>query len=196
MEQWRVGTTPPVGTFRSEHGQHASRGDTLKQTAFQPGDRVVLPPYGIGVVRGTCLRPVSGQSHAYYQVEFPNTSSKAFVPVAAPDIAGMRAALTARDMPALLDSLKTSSLNLPRQWAARHRRVTEILVGGNPFELAILTCELRRWNVERGLPDLDRQAFRRAIKLLEQEVSGLQDQGAQDVQNLLVHAWNETPQST
>ncbi|WP_221091574.1 CarD family transcriptional regulator [Deinococcus aquaedulcis] len=166
----------------------------MKQTAFQPGDRVVLPPYGIGVVRGTCLRPVAGEAHAYYQVEFPNTASQAFVPVASPDGAGMRAALTAHDMPALLESLKTSRLNLPRQWAARHRRVTEILVSGNPFELAILTCELRRWNVERGLPDLDRQAFRRAIKLLEQEVSGLQDPGAQDVQLLLSHAWNENPQ--
>ena len=167
----------------------------MKQTAFEPGDRVVLPPYGIGVVSSVCLRPVAGEDQAYYQVDFPNTSSRAFVPVASPDIAGMRAALTARDMPALLDSLKTSRLNLPRQWAARHRRVTEILVSGNPFELAILTCELRRWNVERGLPDLDRQAFRRAIKLLEQEVSGLQDDGAQDVQQLLVHAWTETPQT-
>ncbi|WP_189070491.1 CarD family transcriptional regulator [Deinococcus radiotolerans] len=166
----------------------------MKQTAFEPGDRVVLPPYGIGVVSSVCLRPVAGEDQAYYQVDFPNTASRAFVPVASPDIAGMRAALTAHDMPALLDSLKTSRLNLPRQWAARHRRVTEILVSGNPFELAILTCELRRWNVERGLPDLDRQAFRRAIKLLEQEVSGLSDSGAQDVQQLLVHAWNETPQ--
>ncbi|MDB5044264.1 MAG: transcriptional regulator [Deinococcus sp.] len=108
----------------------------------------------------------------------------------------MRAALTACDMPALLQhlSLRSSDLNLPRQWAARHRRVTEILVSGNPYELATLTCELRRWNVERGLPDLDRQAFRRAIKLLEQEVNGLEDQCAHDVQNFLDSAWNETPQ--
>ncbi|UQN07471.1 CarD family transcriptional regulator [Deinococcus sp. QL22] len=168
----------------------------MKQLSFQTGDRVVLPPYGIGVVSGTCQRPVAGQSHAYYQVDFPNTSSRAYVPVSSPDETGMRAALTACDMPNLLGhlSLSTNDLNLPRQWAARHRRVTEILVSGDPYELATLTGELRRWNVERGLPDLDRQAFRRAIKLLEQEVNGLEDQCAHDVQNFLDLAWKETPQ--
>lgn len=168
---------------------------TADQPAFQPGDRVVLPPYGIGTVQCTCHRPVGGELQAYYQVEFANTSSRAFVPVAAPDSTGMRAALTARDMPALLDSLKTSTLNLPRQWAARHRRVTEILAAADPFELAVLTCELRRWNVQRGLPDLDRQALRRAIRLLEQEVSGLDDQAAEHVQLILTTAWNEAPQA-
>lgn len=165
----------------------------MKQTAFQPGDRVVLPPYGIGVVSGTCQRPVSGEERAFYEVKFASTTSRAYVPVAAPTGAGMRAALTEGDMPALLDSLRESTLNLPRQWAARHRRVSEILAGGNPFELATLTCELRRWNNERGLPDLDRQAFRRAIKLLEQEVAGLADKHARAVQQFLDSAWNENP---
>lgn len=164
------------------------------QTLFRIGDRVVLPPYGIGVVQGTCHRPVAGETHRYYQVAFPNTSSRAFVPVDAPHGTGLRAALTEADMPDLLRRLQDRrTLNLPRQWAARHRRVTEILVSGDPYELATLTCELRRWNVERGLPDLDRQAFRRAIRLLEQEVQGLQDACAQDVQRLLDHAWHEAP---
>ncbi|MEF2279787.1 CarD family transcriptional regulator [Deinococcus sp. YIM 134068] len=167
----------------------------MKSPAFRIGDRVVLPPYGIGVVSGTCQRPVTGETHAYYQVEFPNTSSRAYVPVNAPLGTGLRAALTLQDMPTLLRRLRTSTeLNLPRQWAARHRRVTEILVSGDPYELATLTCELRRWNNERGLPDLDRQAFRRAIRLLEQEVRGLEeDPCTLDVRQFLDHAWNETP---
>ncbi|BDP40310.1 transcriptional regulator [Deinococcus aetherius] len=167
----------------------------MKSPAFRIGDRVVLPPYGIGVVSGTCQRPVAGETHAYYQVEFPNTASRAYVPVNDPLSTGMRAALTTQDMPDLLCRLQTSmDLNLPRQWAARHRRVTEILVSGDPYELATLTCELRRWNIERGLPDLDRQAFRRAIRLLEQEVRGLEeDTYTRDVRQFLDHAWNETP---
>ena len=166
----------------------------MKRAFFRTGDRVVLPPYGIGVVSGTCQRPVAGSIQVYYQVDFPNTASRAFVPVDDPQSTGLRAALTAADMPGLLQRLQSSqTLNLPRQWAARHRRVTEILVGGDPYEIATLTCELRRWNMERGLPDLDRQAFRRAIRLLEQEVCGLEDPCAQDVQRLLNHVWNETP---
>ncbi len=161
---------------------------------FRPGDRVMVPPYGIGVVCETCSRQVAGQQAAYYSVEFPESSSRAFVPVDAPSGSGMRPALTSDETPRLLRHLQEGRLNLPSQWSARQRQVTEILVSGDPFDLATLTCELRRWNLGRGLPDLDRQAFRRAIKLLEQEVHGLEDLEALQVRELLGSAWNEGPQ--
>ena len=165
----------------------------MKQAVYATGDRVVLPPYGLGVISGTCQRPVGTVTHDYYELQFTHTASRAYVPVAAPHSAGMRPALTERDLPELLSQLQNSSLNLPHQWAARQRLVAEILAAGQPLELAVLTCELRRWNTERGLPDLDRQAFRRAIKLLEQEVSGLEDLNARKVQQLLDCAWHEHP---
>ncbi|WP_424951574.1 CarD family transcriptional regulator [Deinococcus sp.] len=161
---------------------------------FRPGDRVMVPPYGIGVVRETCSRQVAGRQAAYYAIEFPESSSRAFVPVDAPTGSGMRPALTSRETPRLLRHLREGRLQLQSQWSARQRQVTEILVSGDPFDLATLTCELRRWNVDRGLPDLDRQAFRQAIKLLEQEVRGLEDLEAKQVRELLGSAWNETPQ--
>lgn len=161
---------------------------------FRPGDRVVVPPYGTGVICGTCFRQVAGQQATYYAVEFPESSSRAFVPVNAPGGAGMRLALTSRETPRLLRHLQEGRVTLLGQWSARQRQVAEILVSGDPYELATLTCELRRWNVERGLPDLDRQAFRQAIKLLEQEVRGLEDLEAGQVRELLGNAWNEGPQ--
>jgi len=161
---------------------------------FQPGDRVMVPPYGIGMIFGTCLRRVAGTQATYYAVEFPESSSRAYVPVDAPAHSGMRPALTSHETPRLLRHLQEGRVTLPAQWSARQRQVTEILVSGDPFELATLTCELRRWNVQRGLPDLDRQAFRRAIRLLEQEVQGLEDLEALRVRELLGNAWNEGPQ--
>ncbi|PYE51101.1 CarD family transcriptional regulator [Deinococcus yavapaiensis KR-236] len=165
----------------------------VKKSGYSLGDRVVLPPYGVGVVSGISKRRVADDTLAYYQVDFPNSTSRAFVPVIAPDGTGMRPALTSADMPELLARLRGGRLNLPRQWAARHRKVTEILVSGDPFELASLAAELRRWNIERGLPDLDRQAYRRALKLLEQEVRELIDGEAQHVRALIDSAWCETP---
>ena len=165
----------------------------MEKSAYNTGDRVVLPPYGVGVVCGISKRRVANTACAYYQVEFPNSTSRAYVPVDAPGGGGMRHALTGADMPALLERLRGGQMNLPRQWAARHRRVTEILVGGDPFQLAALAAEFRRWNVERGLPDLDRQAYRRALKLLEQEVGEIADGGAAGVRDLLSSAWSESP---
>ncbi|GGK31076.1 transcriptional regulator [Deinococcus malanensis] len=165
----------------------------LKHTAFQIGDRVVLSPYGIGVVCGTCERPVAGQAHTYYEVKFPATVSRAYVPVADPASTGIRRALGDQDLHDLMNHLQNGELELPRQWSARHRLVNDILAGGKPYELAALTCQLRRWNVQRGLPDLDRQAFRRAIRLLEQEVSDLRNQLARQVEDYLQEVWNEQP---
>ncbi len=143
------------------------------QKTYKHGDQVVLPPYGVGIVEGTTTRTIAGADHQYYEVAFPNGTSKAFVPVAAPQAAGLRPALTKTEVHNVLERLGNGRVNLPKQWAARHRRVTEILSSGDPYQIATLGSELRRWDLERGLPDLDRQAYRRALRLLAGEISAV-----------------------
>jgi CarD family transcriptional regulator len=138
---------------------------------YKDGDQVVLPPYGVGVVAGTMTRMVAGSESTYYQVEFPNGTSRAYVPVVAPQEAGLRPALTPDEVKAVIERLGSGRVNLPKQWAARHRKVTEILTSGDPYQIATLASELHRWDLERGLPDLDRQAYRRALRLLAGEIS-------------------------
>ena len=140
---------------------------------FKDGDQVVLPPYGVGIVAGTTVKTVAGSDHKYYQVEFPNGTSRAYVPVNAPHEAGLRPALTTDEVQAVLERLQHGRITLPKQWAARHRKVTDILTSGDPYQIATLASELRRWDLERGLPDLDRQAYRRALRLLAGEVSAV-----------------------
>ena len=140
---------------------------------FKSGDQVVLPPYGVGVVSGTMTRMVAGAESNYYQVDFPNGTSRAYVPVQAPQKAGLRPALTEDEVRAVTERLVDGRVTLPKQWAARHRKVTEILTSGDPYQIATLASELRRWDLERGLPDLDRQAYRRALRLLAGEISAV-----------------------
>ncbi len=140
---------------------------------FKNGDQVVLPPYGVGIVSGTTDRTVGGSVQKYYQVEFPNGTSRAYVPVAAPLGAGLRPALTKDEVQSVLERLQNGRITLPKQWAARHRKVTDILTSGDPYQIATLASELRRWDLERGLPDLDRQAYRRALRLLAGEISAV-----------------------
>ena len=140
---------------------------------FKDGDQVVLPPYGVGVVAGTVMKSVAGTEHQYYAVDFPGGTSRAYVPVKAPQEAGLRAALTAEEVKNVLERLEEGHITLPKQWAARHRRVSDILTSGDPYQIATLASELRRWDQERGLPDLDRQAYRRALRLLAGEISAV-----------------------
>lgn len=158
---------------------------------FRPGDKVVLPPYGVGVVSGIALRSVSGVSRAYYQVDFPGSRSKAFVPVEAPQSVGMRRALSPEEIPHVLDLLKNGRMALPKQWAARHRKTSEILADGNPYRIAQMAGQLRAWDLERGLPDLDRQALRRAIHLLAEEVAQALEVSLQEAKRLFEEAWGE-----
>jgi CarD family transcriptional regulator len=58
--------------------------------SFKNGDQVVLPPYGVGIVSGTTTKTVAGADHKYYEVQFPNGTSRAYVPVNAPLEAGLR----------------------------------------------------------------------------------------------------------
>jgi CarD family transcriptional regulator len=118
-------------------------------------------------------RRVANSEFQYYQVDFPNGTSRAYVPVHAPQEAGLRPALTKDEVQAVIERLNNGRVNLPKQWAARHRKVTEILSSGDPYQIATLASELRRWDVERGLPDLDRQAYRRSLRLLAGEISAV-----------------------
>ena len=172
-----------------------SRRETGAGQSFGAGDRVVLPPYGLGTVCGTCLRPVAGQETAYYELSFTQSSARAYVPVASPQGAGLRAALSGRDLPRLLDRLKRGAVELPRQWAARQRVVSELVASGDPFRLAELIAEWQRWQAERGLPDLDHQAFRRAVKLLEEEILSLDSAPARQIRALLRRALGEAAPS-
>ncbi|GAB5603710.1 CarD family transcriptional regulator [Thermus sp. FJN-A] len=158
---------------------------------FRPGDKVVLPPYGVGVVAGIAQRSVSGINRAYYQVDFPGSRSKAYVPVEAPQSVGMRKALSPEEVPVILDLLKNGRMPLPKQWAARHRKTSEILADGNPYRIAQMAGQLRAWELERGLPDLDRQALRRAIYLLAEEVSQTLEISVQEAKRLFEEAWGE-----
>lgn len=153
--------------------------------AFKNGDQVVLPPYGVGIVAGTTTKTVAGADHQYYQVDFPNGTSRAYVPVSAPQQAGLRAALTEDEVHSVLERLSNGRINLPKQWAARHRRVTDILTSGDPYQIATLASELRRWDLERGLPDLDRQAYRRALRLLAGEISAVLDIGTDEARAMM-----------
>jgi len=164
----------------------------LKDTpkSFKSGDQVVLPPYGVGVVSGMTTKTVAGTDHQYYQVDFPNGTSRAFVPVKAPQEAGLRPALTRDEVQSVLERLQNGRITLPKQWAARHRKVTDILTSGDPYQIATLASELRRWDLERGLPDLDRQAYRRALRLLAGEfgaVMGLNTAEARALMDITEH---------
>lgn len=137
----------------------------------------MLPPYGVGVVAGVAQRSVAGSDRAYYQVDFPGTRSKAYVPVETPQSTRLRRALSNEQVPEILGLLREGRLPLPRQWAARHRKTTEILADGDPFRIATLAGQLRAWEIEKGLPDLDRQALRRAMHLLAEEISQVMEIG-------------------
>lgn len=159
---------------------------------YRPGDKVVLPPYGVGVVARIAQRTVGGVGRSYYQVEFLGSRSRAFVPVDAPTEAGLRPALSEDQVPVILNNLRDGRMVLPKQWAARHRRVTEILTEGDLYKIAILAGQLRSWEVERGLPDLDRQAFRRAVNLLVDEIAQALDLEIEKVREILANLWSDS----
>ncbi len=152
---------------------------------FKSGDQVVLPPYGVGIVSGTTVRTIAGADLDYYEVEFPNGTSRAYVPVHAPQEAGLRPALTSEEVQSVLERLNNGRITLPKQWAARHRKVTDILTSGDPYQIATLGSELRRWDLERGLPDLDRQAYRRALRLLAGEISAVLSINVQEARAMM-----------
>ena len=138
---------------------------------FAPGDAVVYPRHGAGVVRGLTERAVSGQARHYYDIELSGGAMHVLVPVDQAAALGLRQALTAADLPALYTALAGPDLSLPEGFQPRYRREQSALEGGDVHELARLCATLARRQLLRGLSVSETEVLRRAKEAVAAELA-------------------------
>ncbi len=146
--------------------------ETTGAAVFAPGDAVVYPRHGAGVVRALSEHAVGGQARQYYEVELNVGAMQLLVPVARAAALGLRRALTAADLPALYAALEEADLALPEGFQARYRREQAALEGGDVYELARLCTTLTRRQVRRGLAGSEFTLLDQAKGAVADELAG------------------------
>lgn len=146
--------------------------NTADAPVFVPGDAVVYPRHGVGVMRGLCERTVGGQSRRYYEIELNEGAMQMLVPVGQAAALGLRRALTAGDLPEVYAALDGPDLALPEGFQPRYRREQALLDGGDPHEVARLCATLARRHLLRGLAGSEFALLERAKQTVADELAG------------------------
>ncbi|AFZ68363.1 CarD family transcriptional regulator [Deinococcus peraridilitoris] len=136
-----------------------------------PGDQVVYPKHGPGVVRAITQRSVGGEVRPYYDIELRTGGMQVLVPVEKASALGLRRVLTKDEVPRLLSVLQGPDTQLPSAFPPRHRLQQAILEGGQLYEVAQLAGTLARRQLHRGLASSELSAFQQAKKAVVLELA-------------------------
>ncbi len=150
---------------------------------FQPGDRVVYPSQGAGVVQEITSREVLGETRSYLKIAFVRGDMEVLVPLEKGREVGLRPTVDPDELERLERAVRDADLNLPQQWPPRYRAEQEILAAGDAYALAKLVGVLAKRDVEKGLAATERDVMEAAKALLASEFALVADtdlQGAHE----------------
>jgi CarD family transcriptional regulator len=152
-----------------------------EQLTLAPGDHVVYPKHGAGVVVGLTERTTLGQTMAYYSIELLGGGMQVLVPIGKALTLGLRRVTPEVDIPDLLARFSEPDLDLPTTFPQRIRLEQGVLESGNIADIARLLATLTRRHVTRGLADSEYTVMRQARQVLVVEVAvslGMSEQDA------------------
>ncbi|MEX2501400.1 MAG: CarD family transcriptional regulator [Trueperaceae bacterium] len=142
---------------------------------FQPGDRVVYPSQGAGVVQEITSREVLGETQAYLKIVFVRGDMEVLVPLQKGREVGLRTTVGTDELARLEHAMAAGDLNLPQQWPPRYRAEQEIVGGGDAYQLAKLIGVLAKRDLEKGLAATERDVMEAAKALLASEFAIVAD---------------------
>lgn len=136
-----------------------------------PGDQVVYPKHGPGIVRALTERAVGGERRPYYDIQLRAGGMQVLVPVDKASALGLRRILSEEEIPALLALLGGPDVELPAAFPPRYRMEQALLEAGNVLDLARLAGTLARRHLQRGLASSELTLLTQAKKTLMVELA-------------------------
>ena len=167
VEQVRPKTTVTnVTTSRAA----SSRKPKLK---FRPGDHVVYPTHGVGLVQGVEKENIGGKNLDLVVVTFDNDRMTLRVPTNKMDASGLRQISSRKEMDDAVNTLKGRARVKRTMWSRRAQEYEAKINSGHPGSIAQVVRDLHR-NV--GQPDQsfsERQIYEVALERLAGEVAAV-----------------------
>ena len=148
----------------------SSRKPKLK---FRPGDHVVYPTHGVGLVQGVEKENIGGNNLDLVVVTFDNDRMTLRVPTNKMDASGLRQISSRKEMDDAVNTLKGRARVKRTMWSRRAQEYEAKINSGDPGSIAQVVRDLHR-NV--GQPDQsfsERQIYEVALERLAGEVAAV-----------------------
>ena len=167
VEQVRPKTTvTKITTSRAA----SSRKPKIK---FRPGDHVVYPTHGVGLVQGVEKENIGGNNLDLVVVTFDNDRMTLRVPTNKMDASGLRQISSRKEIDDAVNTLRGRARVKRTMWSRRAQEYETKINSGDPESIAQVVRDLHR-NV--GQPDQsfsERQIYEMALERLAGEVAAV-----------------------
>jgi CarD family transcriptional regulator len=142
---------------------------------YAPGDKVVHPGYGPGVILSIEHRQMLGEEKQYYIIEMLTGGGTLMTPVANADTIGLRPAITPVTLKKLFRLLSEAPGAVSEDFRERQLDIEERLKEGDVFTTAAVIRDLTWFGQVHGLTKRDTQLVQRAEELLAAELALVED---------------------
>jgi len=159
--------------------------------AFQLGEKVIYPQFGLGTIAGVIEKQVDGANFNFYRLEFPIKQMEILVPVTRAKESGLRKIMSSAQVDVLIDCISSTDQEpKPQQWHRWRKKTLEQLKTGDPQEIAKIFCHLRRLEDQKGLSFTERKILLQVERMLIAEIAVAKKVSEKDAERLLSHPLN------
>ena len=163
--------TKEMSAAKSEIKKTLDKNDKL---LFSPGDYVVYPTHGVGVVTNVEMQEIAGQKLKLFVISFDEDRMTLRVPVAKVVTSGLRKLTSRKKMDVALETLKGRARVKRTMWSRRAQEYELKINSGDPLLIAEVVRDLHRKSGQPEQSFSERQIFESACHRLAMELAAIE----------------------
>ncbi len=149
---------------------------------FQPGDKIVHPMHGAGIIDSVVQKKLNGVTRDYYVLKLPVGGMVVMIPTANSQEIGVRAVVDASQADAVIAAIPSIEIDTTPGWNQRYRENMLRLKSGDLYEVARVVKSLALRDARRGLSNVERKMLHSAKQILISELVLAQSSSYEEVE--------------
>lgn len=137
---------------------------------FQPGDKIVHPMHGAGIVDSIVSKKVNGVTRDYYILKLPVGGMVVMIPTETSQAIGVRPVVDPKEADQVIAAIPGIPVNVTPGWNQRYRENMVRLKSGDLIEVATVVKSLSQRDESRGLSTGERKMLHTARQILISEL--------------------------
>lgn len=158
----------PDSALQDEANQSCTNG----KLEFPPGEQVMYPQFGLGIIEGVSEKRVGEETQRFYRLAFPWRKMEILVPVPRAAENGLRHIMSEVEARTLIHYLASQQEPpRPQQWHRWRKNTQEQLKSGTPKETANIHRHLHCLQYKKSLSFTERKILLQVEQILVSEIA-------------------------
>ncbi|WP_445681684.1 CarD family transcriptional regulator [Radicibacter daui] len=145
-----------------------------QQFDFQPGDLVVYPAHGVGIVEGIETHNIADQEVSLYTISFEKQRMRLKVPLHKVKASGLRRLSSKERIKDALTTLQGRSRIKRMMWSRRAQEYEAKINSGDPVAIAEVVRDLHRAEDQPEQSYSERIIYQQALERLSRELAAVE----------------------